>query len=96
MNVQAMAEELAQRLVYLSSLESLFVTNGEGGFEYWVVGNNISEDEEYCLYDAKWTLLSANPELAIDLHLVDRRGQPLTELLNLERLDGTVNLTDLR
>jgi surface antigen len=93
---QVTAANFAKKIARIPSLESVYVAEEEDGFAVYVVGNNISEEDERALVDAEWMFALDMPDAGIDLRWLDRHEQPLASVINPDRYQGVVRLVDLR
>jgi len=61
---------------------------------YWIltVVNAASKDECHAVYDREWNLMNSHPGESFDFHVLDRRNQPLAELISPEVSDFVMSV----
>lgn len=73
--------DLGDAIARIPPVEQIVASHQESGYEVTIVVNHATEEQRYTIYDAQWDLMGRYPHLGLDFHLLDRRGEPLSELL---------------
>lgn len=81
----SVAQEMARRLRDVPSVERVFVLANSWGFEVWVEGANLAQEQRFRIYDAQWEMMQNWPKQGFGFHLHDRRDGALTGFLSLDR-----------
>jgi hypothetical protein len=93
---QVQAELFARRVAHIPTLEGVYVSEEDGDFNYYVVGNYITIDQRHYLHDVKWQIVSQLPDVGLDLRIIDMQGRPLADMLSVEYFDAAIDLADWR
>lgn len=91
-SAEVIAEQVAEAVSFARSIESIHVYQREWGFHCWLVANGSTEAERFAIYDVQWQFVEQQPDLVVKFDLVEREGQPVTELVTLDDADISIAL----
>ena len=84
--------DFARSLVDIRPVEQVIGRKTPLGYWILTVVNAASKDECHAIYDREWNLMNLHPSESFDFHVLDRRNQPLTELISSEASDCVIRV----
>jgi len=79
-------------LAAVPEAEAVLVSDRGWGLDVWTVVNHSSPQTRHQLADKQWNLLQVFPDLDVDFHILDRRGEPLESFVHPSDYDMFVRL----
>jgi len=67
----------ARMLAIVAEAEAVLVMDRGWGVDVWTVVNHSSSQTRGQLADKQWNFMQVFPDLDVDFHILDRRGEPL-------------------
>jgi hypothetical protein len=80
----SVASQMALYLRAIASVERVIVLARTWGFEVWVEGLDLSQEQRFEVYDSQWQVMQSWPKSGFDFHLHDRRDGQLSDAVTLE------------
>lgn len=68
-------------LTTVAVAEALLVIDRGWGVDIWTVVNHSSSQARSQLADKQWNFMQVFPDLDVDFHILDRRGEPLESFI---------------
>ena len=72
--------------------EALLVIDRGWGVDIWTVVNHSSPQMRSQLADKQWNFMQVFPDLDVDFHILDRRGEPLERFIRPSDYDVFIRL----
>ena len=82
----------ARMLTALAEAEAVLVIDRGWGVDVWTVVNHSSPQTRAQLADKQWNFMQVFPDLDVDFHILDRRGEPLESFVRPSDYDIFIRL----
>ncbi len=83
---------LARMLTTVAGVEALLVSDRGWGIDVRTVVNRSSSQARGQLADKQWNFMQVFPDLDVDFHILDRRGEPLESFARPSDYDMFIRL----
>lgn len=71
----------------LDAVEAVLLDETDETLSFSVIVNNASKEQCYAIFDRELALLQRYPDSALDFHVIERRDQPLRDVVSVEFAD---------
>lgn len=82
----------ARMLATVAEAEAVLVIDRGWGVDVWTVVNHSSSQTRGQLADKQWNFMQVFPDLDVDFHILDRRGEPLESFIRPSDYDVFIRL----
>lgn len=89
------ALDLGDSLRRMASAEAVIARESPEGVQVLVIVNNASVDDRRAIYSREWELMRQHLEASFQFRVLDRRDQPLCDVVSLELHDVFLRVLSL-